>query len=108
MQSETHVFRKVGTDLGGREVVEADWPTDLYHAVEAFIKFCEERQVICALLWNGIATLWYPGMTPYEWLVANEIRRTSYQSGRWPKQLVPFSAEVDPFKITPASEPASG
>lgn len=105
MHSEKITFRKVGTDIGGRDVLEVDGFSDLYRAARAFVAYCNETQVICALRWNGIATLCFPGMTFEEWLVGNELRRDAYQLGRWPKQLMPFSLEVDPFKITRASEP---
>lgn len=106
MPSKKLTFRKVGTDIGDRDVLEVDGFTNLYSAAEAIVAYCNEKQVICALLWNGIATLCFPGMTFEEWLVGNEIRRTAYQSGRWPQQLMPFAPEIDPFKITRVSEPA--
>lgn len=96
-------FKKVGSDIGGRDVLEVDGHTDLYGAAGAIAAYCKKLQVTRALLWNGIATLCFPGMTREEWIVENEIRRTAYQSGKWPQQLMPFSPEIDPFKITPVS-----
>lgn len=101
--SKELTFKKVGSDIGGRDVLEVDGHTDLYGAAGAIAAYCKKLQVTRALLWNGIATLCFPGMTREEWIVENEIRRTAYQSGKWPQQLMPFSPEIDPFKITPVS-----
>lgn len=98
-------FREVGKDVGGRSVVEVDGFADMYTAAESICAYCTRLQVTRSLLWNGIATTCWPGMSMEEWIIENEMRRDAYRSREWPKQLMAFSPRSTPSRSSPCPPP---
>lgn len=63
-----------------REIVATDGPT--------------------AVVWNGVPVTLFPGMMLLEFLAAYNMARDSKRRGEWPRQMAPFSPEIDPFVVT--------
>lgn len=91
-------FEHVGHDIFGREVYRAP-PASMDEVLEHFLRFCAEQPK--GLIWNGVHAVAYPGMTSVEFRVAIEMRADAFRARTWPKQVMAFAPEFDPFKIIP-------
>lgn len=53
-----------------------------------------------AVVWNGIPVTLFPGMLLFEFLAAYSMAMDSKGRATWPRQMAPFSPEIDPFVVT--------
>ena len=73
---------KIGSDRFGRDLYENVGYYTINSAAAAIERVVQATQTPAALLWNGVATTFFPGMLLDEWFHANQNARNLMNSGK--------------------------